>query len=189
MSFSKQPEKGFTIVELLIVVVVIAILAAVTIVGYSGISEKARMSALASNINQYMKVLEMYHAEHGTFPVANWVCLGQDASVYPATNGYTAGACVKGTHSGGFVYPGFSNSVRDALGAYASSLPSPLYPDAPNEFGNTMRGLLYDQNSAHVQTATITYYLKGDKPCPIGDKVYYYGGAYDSTRCNYVLTK
>lgn len=39
---------GFTIVELLIVVVVIAILAAITIVAYNGISERARVSAASS---------------------------------------------------------------------------------------------------------------------------------------------
>lgn len=41
-------NSGFTIVELLIVVVVIAILAAITIVAYNGISDRAKQSALAS---------------------------------------------------------------------------------------------------------------------------------------------
>lgn len=40
-----QKQTGFTIVELLIVIVVIGILAAITIVAYNGIQERARMAA------------------------------------------------------------------------------------------------------------------------------------------------
>jgi prepilin-type N-terminal cleavage/methylation domain-containing protein len=40
--WAKQKQPGFTIVELLIVIVVIAILAAITIVAYSGIQQRAR---------------------------------------------------------------------------------------------------------------------------------------------------
>lgn len=45
-------NKGFTIVELLIVVVVIAILAAITIVAYNGIKSRADASALSSTLKQ-----------------------------------------------------------------------------------------------------------------------------------------
>ncbi len=48
--FWANKSRGFTIVELLIVVVVIAILAAITIVSYNGISRQAKNSALQSDI-------------------------------------------------------------------------------------------------------------------------------------------
>ena len=42
----KTKNQGFTIVELLIVVVVIAILAAITIISYAGITARANESAI-----------------------------------------------------------------------------------------------------------------------------------------------
>ncbi len=56
MQWAKQ--KGFTIVELLIVVVVIAILATITIVAYNGIQDRARDSAAKSAIASAAKGLE-----------------------------------------------------------------------------------------------------------------------------------
>lgn len=51
----RQTSVGFTIVELLIVVVVIAILAAITIVAYNGIQQRAARSALQSEVSQAAK--------------------------------------------------------------------------------------------------------------------------------------
>jgi len=55
----QQPNRaGFTIVELLIVVVVIAILAAITIVSYNGIQKRAIISTLQSELSSSAKKLE-----------------------------------------------------------------------------------------------------------------------------------
>ncbi len=50
-------SKGFTIVELLIVVVVVAILAAIVTVGYRGVSNRAQVSALESDVSNAQKQL------------------------------------------------------------------------------------------------------------------------------------
>ncbi len=59
---------GFTIVELLIVIVVIAILAAISIVAYTGIQTRARNSIVEQNLSNTVKALEMYNAEFGNYP-------------------------------------------------------------------------------------------------------------------------
>lgn len=53
-----QSQSGFTIVELLIVIVVIAILAAITLVAYNGIQQSARLATLQSDLTNNAKLLE-----------------------------------------------------------------------------------------------------------------------------------
>lgn len=58
-------HRGFTIVELLIVIVVIAILAAVTVVAFNGIQERAKNTAIASEVGKMNKYLRLYIAQSG----------------------------------------------------------------------------------------------------------------------------
>lgn len=69
-SWARQ-KQGFTIVELLIVIVVIAILAAITIVAFSGIQQRARDSQRKSDIATITKALEVYYLDNGKYPVSS----------------------------------------------------------------------------------------------------------------------
>lgn len=64
----KRKEKGFTIVELLIVIVVIGILAAIVIVTFTGVQKKARDSERKSDINAINSLLEVYYADNAVYP-------------------------------------------------------------------------------------------------------------------------
>lgn len=55
LSSDHQQRAGFTIVELLIVVIVIAILATITIVGFNGIQNRAKNSAAQNQASQVAK--------------------------------------------------------------------------------------------------------------------------------------
>lgn len=59
---------GFTIVELLIVIVVIAILAAISVVAYRGIQERGRYSTMKGDMSTIRKALELYKVDHGGYP-------------------------------------------------------------------------------------------------------------------------
>lgn len=66
-----SPRAGFTIVELLIVVVVIAILAAITIVTFNGIKDRATVASLKSDLNAASKMMEMAKVDNAdSYPSA-----------------------------------------------------------------------------------------------------------------------
>lgn len=60
--------KGFTIVELLIVIVVIGILAALVLNSFTGAQAKARDSRRATDITAIKKAIELYKAENSVYP-------------------------------------------------------------------------------------------------------------------------
>jgi|TARA_R100000655_G_scaffold72585_1_gene111104 prepilin-type N-terminal cleavage/methylation domain-containing protein len=62
-----KSRSGFTIVELLIVIVVIAILAAISIVAYNGIQQRARDNIRKADINAIAKALELHYVDYGAF--------------------------------------------------------------------------------------------------------------------------
>ncbi len=63
-----RKQSGFTIVELLIVIVVIAILAAITIISYTGIQNRAYDAAVSSDLNSYAKKASLFAADKGRYP-------------------------------------------------------------------------------------------------------------------------
>jgi prepilin-type N-terminal cleavage/methylation domain-containing protein len=64
-----KQNNGFTIVELLIVIVVIGILAAITIVAYNGVQNKAHASSASSALTQAVKKIGVWQVDNpGTTP-------------------------------------------------------------------------------------------------------------------------
>lgn len=69
ISLNKQ-NKGFTIVELLIVIVVIGILAGLVITTYNGIQQKARNTERTTDLKTFQSQLEAYNANNGRYPTS-----------------------------------------------------------------------------------------------------------------------
>ena len=80
MQWAKQKQTGFTIVELLIVVVVIAILAAITIVSYNGITSRANNTAVQNDLSNLAKKIEMIRAEGSSYPLPLTASMGLTAT-------------------------------------------------------------------------------------------------------------
>jgi prepilin-type N-terminal cleavage/methylation domain-containing protein len=67
----RKSSSGFTIVELLIVIVVIAILATISIVAYTGIQNRAKSGAVTSALNQAAKKITLWQVDNpGQYPSA-----------------------------------------------------------------------------------------------------------------------
>lgn len=88
----KQNQKGFTIVELLIVIVVIAILAAISIVAFTGIQQRGRDSGRASDVSNIVKALTAYVTDEPGAPNngGGGVWPADAAAAVTALNNYSA---------------------------------------------------------------------------------------------------
>lgn len=63
-----KKQYGFTIVELLVVIVVIGVLASITIVSYSGINQRAVVASLQSDLSTASQQLNMFNVDNASYP-------------------------------------------------------------------------------------------------------------------------
>lgn len=66
-------HQGFTIVELLIVIVVLAVLASISFVAYQGIQTRAHNSALQNDLTQFARKIQLIAADTGTIPAGGMI--------------------------------------------------------------------------------------------------------------------
>jgi len=69
MKVNKLNVKGFTIVELLIVIVIIGILATIGFVAFSGAQNKAKKSDASATLSQVKSKLGEYNVDNNSYPV------------------------------------------------------------------------------------------------------------------------
>ena len=140
MISQKRKESGFTIVELLIVIVVIGILAALVVTTFSGIQKKARDSERQTDIKAVHSQLEAYYAQNGRYPtMAN---LNDSAFVSGSLKGLdpTALGDPKGS----------SNAVSATAGANVYS-----YVESPSGCDNDASTATPVDCTSYVLTATL----------------------------------
>jgi type II secretion system protein G len=119
----KKPV-GFTIVELLIVIVVIGILAAIVVVAYTGIQGRARDTQRVVDLKTITKALEVYKINNGVYPTpvstpnaSSWEVSTNGSNV--ATNFLSALVSTNGvskipvdpTNTGSALNPSYNNST------------------------------------------------------------------------------
>jgi len=71
---------GFTLIELLIVIVIIGILAAIAIPNIAGLTQRADLSTIESNMRTLMTDMESYRANNGEYAIAS---NGDELSIEP----------------------------------------------------------------------------------------------------------
>lgn len=164
---------GFTLVELLIVIVVIAILATISIVAYTNIQRRAENAKTISGVTQYVTILHSYKVLNGDYPTTagggRYSCLG---------TGYAGDVChVSDGSEMGVNDDAFNAAVRTV----ASSLP---------QLSTKMLTISGTQSTAggsfHYNSKMIRYHLAGtNQECSAGGTGYSYNGT--TTQCRIIL--
>ena len=119
-------KKGFTLVEILIVVIILGILAAIVIPQFTEASNDARESALASDLQTIRSQVELYKIQHldclpglqadGTIDDAEFVADLTGQTDQDGTPGTTFGPYLQSFPSNPFVSGATSNTIVSGAG-------------------------------------------------------------------------
>ena len=87
----KDRNKGFSLVEVLIVIVIIGILAVIVLVSYNNVTVAARNSQTTAAVTQYMRAIKLYALNNRAYPSPITACLGDGYGDYDGDG--SAGDC------------------------------------------------------------------------------------------------
>lgn len=178
--------RGFTIVELLIVIVVIGILAAITIVSFNGIQARAQTTHALQSASQTAKLLSAYLTTNGSYP------------------SFSADVCISGYRSDNLCRATASATPARDSAFEAALATTGTIPNFPSEVGGSgYNGLILTREVGRTMDGklaeyTIKFFLAGqNKKCDLPNSVRWTGSAYvfdtydstwsSATQCKIVL--
>lgn len=181
MVTAKHQRTGFTIVELLIVIVVIAILAAITIVAYNGIQQRASNSQRIAAARTWVQALKSYATTNQKYPhVAGVYCIGEsNITDFDANADADCGVSNNVKHD----YTGYTTTFNTNLKTLMAKLPE--FPGKPIQLTSALKGMgmlwrseTYDPTGENIPNVpTLIYFLEGaNQDCVLGPLVTPYAG-------------
>ncbi len=127
---STRRQSGFTLVELLIVAIILAILAAIIIPQFASTTRDAQESALRADVAALRSAMDLYRQQHGE---------------YPGANASTGGTCTGGAAGTGLLET--QQAIEDQLTRYSNVLGQTCtLPLAGFTFGPYFQGEVLVQN-------------------------------------------
>lgn len=136
---SSRDQNGFTLVELLIVVIILAILAAIIVPQLSGTTDDAKQAAYDTNISNIRAAIDLYRQQH---------------SAYPGAVTSSGATCINGAAVVGAIgEPAFQAQLKN----YTNAVGQACTGTDPNEFkyGPYIKGDLPTNPLGTVNTLTV----------------------------------
>lgn len=129
-ALARQARSAFTLVEILIVVVILGILAAIVVPQFTGATDEARMGAFVSSLKTYADACEYFSAKEGHFPPDS-----SSGTMPPEFAGYVdQDEFESPTPLGGVWDTEFNDSgVTAAVGVHFQGVPVPDYMQQVDE--------------------------------------------------------
>lgn len=166
--FTRNASQGFTIVELLIVIVVIGILAAITITAYNGVQTSAHNIKIISGVDQFRQATELYRVTQGHYPQTTREIDNETIAMACLGIGYPDGFCGKVTGVDTFEDPAFNTELAKA--ASGSAISATNLSVGPESFTGAVYGIdtVDPSQSPTGYARTIQYALRGkNTPCKL----------------------
>jgi len=160
-------QRGFTLVELLIVVVILAILAGIVIPQFSSSTSDAQLAALDSNLATVRSAIELYRAQH--------------VNVYPGTTTSIIGTCASGSPGTGNA--GSAQALGDQL-KYPSNAAGQTctVPSATFKYGPYLRNGVPSEPVSNSSSVALTTSGAPIVPSAAGN-----GWSYDTVSGQFVV--
>lgn len=141
-----KAEKGFTLVEILIVVVILGILAAIVIPQFTGASTEAKESSLVSDLQTIRSQIELFKIQHND--ILPGEILNGDGTITAATaTTFVNAMCLKTDQ-----YGNVGTTASHRFGPYMKKIPVNPFS---NSTATTVAGLAEDGSSVAVGAAKL----------------------------------
>lgn len=145
LTLNRAGPSGFTIVELLIVIVVIAVLSAITVVAYSGIQQRAKNAAIVTAAGSSLRLIQSYLTVSGSYPMG----VGDVCITTATTCQFGAGGTTPSSSS--------FDSALGSVGALSRAVPA----TSADYYGITMSYHSQATYNGASAPARLTFYLAG----------------------------
>ena len=120
-------RKGFTLIEILIVVVILGILAAVVIPQFTNAADDASVSSARTQLQTMRSQIELYRAQNGAYPSSNGSNAGSDQDSNGSQDQWDDMIAEGYMRSSPSWPANFSESYNATTGAFGLTLASPYY--------------------------------------------------------------